>query len=45
MAQRELGAQVWPGNIRLRVRIGIHTGECTERDGDYFGWRSTGRRV
>ena len=36
MAQRELGAQVWPGNIRLRVRIGIHTGECTG-DGDYFG--------
>jgi hypothetical protein len=37
IAQRELGAQVWPGKIRLRVRIGIHTGECTERDGDYFG--------
>lgn len=37
IAQRELGAQVWPGNIRLRVRIGIHTGECAERDGDYFG--------
>jgi class 3 adenylate cyclase len=27
-AQRELGAQAWPGNIGLRIRMGIHTGEC-----------------
>ncbi len=26
-----------PGEIELRVRAGIHTGETTERDGDYFG--------
>ena len=37
IAQRALEAQVWPDDIRLRIRIGIHTGECTERDGDYFG--------
>ena len=21
----------------IRVRMGLHTGECSERDGDYFG--------
>ena len=26
--QRELGAQAWPCAIRLRVRVGIHTGEA-----------------
>jgi class 3 adenylate cyclase len=25
------------GEIPLRVRAGIHTGEASERDGDYFG--------
>lgn len=25
------------GTLPLRVRMGIHTGECRERDGDYFG--------
>jgi class 3 adenylate cyclase len=37
VAQRALEAQAWPDDIRLRIRIGIHIGECTERDGDYFG--------
>jgi predicted ATPase/class 3 adenylate cyclase len=34
--QRALGAAQWPGPL-LRVRIGIHTGDAEERDGDYFG--------
>ncbi len=37
-AQRALGAQAWPPEIRrLRVRMGIHSGECTVRGEDYFG--------
>ena len=36
-AQRTLQAEQWPGGISLRVRMGIHTGEAVERDGDYFG--------
>lgn len=36
-AQRQLGAEVWPESARLRVRMGLHTGEAQERDGDYFG--------
>ena len=27
----------WPGGVGLRVRVGVHTGEAEERDGDYFG--------
>lgn len=36
-AQRELSAEVWVGGPVLRVRMGLHTGEAEERDGDYFG--------
>ena len=36
-AQRALQAEQWPGGISLQVRMGIHTGEAVERDGDYFG--------
>src|SRR4051812_17862161 len=36
-AQAGLGRAAWPGTARLHVRMGIHTGEATERDGDYFG--------
>jgi len=36
-AQRALQAEDWPGAVELRVRMGIHTGETVERDGDYFG--------
>lgn len=36
-AQRALAAAEWPDGHELRVRIGIHTGEATERDGDYVG--------
>src|SRR5437868_5755117 len=35
--QRALQSERWPGGIFLRVRMGIHTGEAVERDGDYFG--------
>ena len=36
-AQRSLAAQRWPTATPIRVRIGVHTGEADERDGDYFG--------
>jgi class 3 adenylate cyclase len=36
-AQRSLSAEAWPTLTPLRVRMGVHTGEATERDGDYFG--------
>lgn len=35
--QRALQAEAWPGGVTLRVRMGVHTGEAVERDGDYFG--------
>jgi predicted ATPase/class 3 adenylate cyclase len=36
-AQRALSTEEWTGGPVLRVRMGIHTGEAEERDGDYFG--------
>ena len=36
-AQRGLGEERWPEPVRIEVRIGVHTGEANERDGDYFG--------
>ena len=36
-AQRALGAEAWPDGAVLRVRMGVHTGEADERDGNYFG--------
>jgi predicted ATPase len=36
-AQRGLAEEVWPDEACLRVRMGLHTGEVEERDGDYFG--------
>jgi predicted ATPase len=36
-AQTALESEAWPEGARLRVRIGVHTGEVTERGGDYFG--------
>jgi predicted ATPase len=36
-AQRALQGAVWPDGVGLRVRMGAHTGEAEERDGDYFG--------
>ena len=36
-AQRTFQAELWPAGVNLWVRMGIHTGEAQERDGDYFG--------
>ena len=36
-AQRFLAAEDWPEPLRIRVRMGIHTGMSYERGGDYFG--------
>ena len=36
-AQQELQAEPWPHDLVLRVRMGVHTGEAQERDGNYFG--------
>jgi len=36
-AQSALAVEPWPEGTRIRVRIGLHTGEVAERDGDYFG--------
>ncbi len=35
--QRVLGAEPWPGDLDVRVRVALHTGEAQLRDGDYFG--------
>ena len=35
--QRALAAQHWPDGVTMRVRMGLHAGETTARDGDYFG--------
>lgn len=35
-AQRVLGGADW-GEAVIRVRMGLHTGEAEEREGDYFG--------
>lgn len=35
--QQELSKQEHPGIGALRVRMGIHSGEVEERDGDFFG--------
>jgi predicted ATPase/class 3 adenylate cyclase len=36
-AQREIAKQEWQTPEPLRVRMGMHTGDSEERDGDYFG--------
>ena len=38
-AQLALQAEVWGETGPLRVRMGVHTGETSQRDGDYFGPR------
>ncbi len=35
--QRALAEQTWPSDVPIRVRIGMHTGEPTPFEGDYFG--------
>jgi len=36
-AQEALGVEPWPDGAGIRVRMGVHTGEAEEREGDYFG--------
>jgi predicted ATPase/class 3 adenylate cyclase len=36
-AQNRLAQESWPTVDPVRVRMGIHSGEAEERDGDYFG--------
>ncbi len=36
-SQGLLGAEEWPEEAVIRVRMGIHTGEAQLRDGNYFG--------
>ncbi|MEA2685893.1 MAG: hypothetical protein QOE93_1088, partial [Actinomycetota bacterium] len=35
--QRSLAAESWPEMLSIRVRMSLHSGECEERGGDYFG--------
>ncbi len=35
--QEALARERWPDGAMVRVRVGVHTGEASERDGDYFG--------
>jgi len=37
MIQRSLAAQTWPDDVRVRVRLGLHTGEPTLTPGGYAG--------
>ena len=36
-AQHALGGAVWGDTGVLRVRMAVHCGPATERDGDYYG--------
>jgi class 3 adenylate cyclase len=36
-AQRVLAGVEWPAGLEIRLRIGLHTGEAVEQDGDYLG--------
>jgi predicted ATPase/class 3 adenylate cyclase len=36
-AQERLEAETWPEGASIKVRMALHTGEVTERGGDYFG--------
>lgn len=35
--QRDLAAEAWPTSTPLKVRIGVHVGEVTERGGNLYG--------
>ena len=43
-AQRKLGAEAWPEDTRIRIRMALHTGVAEERDGDISVRRSIGLR-
>ena len=36
-AQRVLAVEAWPQGAALRIRMALHTGECEETYGNYFG--------
>jgi predicted ATPase len=36
-ARTELANEHWPEGATVRVRMALHTGEASERDGNYFG--------
>lgn len=36
-AQRALAIETWPGDLRLRARMGLETGAARVRDGSYLG--------
>ena len=36
-AQQAFAAYTWPEGVELRVRVGLHTGQPTFRDGAYYG--------
>jgi predicted ATPase/class 3 adenylate cyclase len=36
-AQRALAREPWTDSTAIRARIGVHSGACLERNGDYFG--------
>src|SRR5947209_4307182 len=36
-AQRSMESNAWPGEARLRVRMGLHTGEALLRGHEYVG--------
>ncbi|HVR47261.1 MAG TPA: adenylate/guanylate cyclase domain-containing protein [Candidatus Binatia bacterium] len=43
--QRALHSASWPDTIgEIRVRMGVHSGQCTQSSGDYFGPPSTAWR-
>ena len=35
--QAAIGAEAWPPEAVIRIRIAVHTGEAVEHDGDYLG--------
>lgn len=35
--QQAFSREAWPGSLDLRVRMAIHTGEASYREGDYYG--------
>ncbi len=35
--QRAVGAEPWASSLPIRVCMALHSGACTERDGDYVG--------
>jgi predicted ATPase/class 3 adenylate cyclase len=43
MCQLRLGHEVWPANMALRVRMGLHTGEVRVRGGDHVDYTPINR--